>query len=76
MSMEQLSKRLKISQPTASQSANRGEKIAKENKLKLLQNNQLIKERSLSPHGQCPIVLNHSVFEIVLRPYKEEVISA
>ena len=30
MSMVQLSKRLKISQPTASQSANRGEKIAKE----------------------------------------------
>jgi REP element-mobilizing transposase RayT len=33
MSMVQLSKRLKISQPTASQSATRGEKIAKENKL-------------------------------------------
>ncbi len=33
-----LSKLLKISQPTASQSATRGEKIAKENKLKLLQN--------------------------------------
>jgi REP-associated tyrosine transposase len=38
MSMIQLSKRLKISQPTASQSATRGEKIAKENKLKLLKN--------------------------------------
>ena len=38
MSMVQLSKRLKISQPTASQSATRGEKIAKENKLKLLKN--------------------------------------
>ena len=38
MNMVQLSKRLKISQPTASQSATRGEKIAKENKLKLLQN--------------------------------------
>jgi hypothetical protein len=36
--MIQLSKRLKISQPTASQSATRGEKIAKENKLKLLKN--------------------------------------
>ncbi|MDF1593667.1 MAG: transposase [Desulfobacterales bacterium] len=36
MSMVELSKRLKISQPTASQSANRGEKIARENKLKLL----------------------------------------
>ncbi|MBW2608073.1 MAG: hypothetical protein JRD05_10610 [Deltaproteobacteria bacterium] len=35
MSMVQLSKRFKISQPTASQSATRGEKIAKENKLKL-----------------------------------------
>ena len=31
--------------------------------------------RSLSPHGQCPIVVNHSLFEIILRPYKEEVIS-
>jgi len=38
MSMVQLSKRLKISQPTASQSATRGEKVAKENKLKLLKN--------------------------------------
>jgi hypothetical protein len=38
LSMVQLSKRLKISQPTASQSATRGEKIAKENKLKLLKN--------------------------------------
>jgi REP-associated tyrosine transposase len=38
MSMIQLSKRLKISQPTASQSATRGEKVAKENKLKLLKN--------------------------------------
>ena len=38
MSMVQLSKRLKISQPTVSQSATRGEKIAKENKLKLLKN--------------------------------------
>jgi len=38
MSMVELSKRLKISQPTVSQSANRGEKIAKENKLNLLQN--------------------------------------
>jgi len=34
---EQL-KRLKISQPGAIQSQNRGEKIAKKNKLKLLQN--------------------------------------
>ncbi|MBW2739135.1 MAG: hypothetical protein JRE64_09885 [Deltaproteobacteria bacterium] len=39
MSMVELSKRLKISQPTVSQSANRGEKIAKENKLNLLQTN-------------------------------------
>jgi hypothetical protein len=39
MSMVELSKRLKISQPTVSQSANRGEKIAKENKLNLLQSN-------------------------------------
>jgi len=39
MSMVELSKRLKISQPTVSQSANRGEKIAKENKLTLLQSN-------------------------------------
>jgi len=31
-------KTLKISQPTASQSATRGEKNAKKNKLKLLQN--------------------------------------
>ena len=38
MSMIQLSKRLKISQATVSQSATRGEKIAKENKLKLLKN--------------------------------------
>jgi len=38
MSMAQLSKRLTISQPTVSQPANRGEKIVKENKLKLLQN--------------------------------------
>ena len=38
MSLVQLSKRLKISEPTASQSASRGEKIAKENKLKLLKN--------------------------------------
>jgi len=38
MNMVKLSKCLKISQPTASQSANRGEKIAKKNKLKLLQN--------------------------------------
>jgi hypothetical protein len=38
MSMVQLSKRLKISQATVSQSATRGEKIAKKNKLKLLQN--------------------------------------
>ena len=38
MSMVQLSKRLKISQPTTSQSVTRGEKIAKENKLKLLKN--------------------------------------
>ena len=34
----QFSKHSKISQPTASQSATRGEKIVKENKLKLLQN--------------------------------------
>ena len=40
MSIVQLSKCLKISQPTVSQSATRGEKIAKENKLKLLQNKQ------------------------------------
>ncbi len=38
MSMVQLSKRLKISQPTVSQSVTRGENIAKENKLKLLKN--------------------------------------
>ena len=38
MSMVQLSNHLKISQSTVSQSATRGEKIAKENKLKLLQN--------------------------------------
>jgi len=38
MSMVQLSKRLKISQPTVSQSATRGENIAKENNLKLLDN--------------------------------------
>ncbi len=38
ISMVQLSKLLKISQPTVSQSATRGEKIAKENKLKLLKN--------------------------------------
>ncbi len=38
MSMVQLSKRFKISQPTESQSATCGEKIAKENRLKLLQN--------------------------------------
>ena len=42
MSMVQLSKRLKISQPTVSQSATSGEKIAKVNKLKLLQNKQSI----------------------------------
>jgi len=45
MSMVELSKRLKISQPTVSQSANRGEKIAKENKFlifkeKYIQNSQ------------------------------------
>ena len=39
MSMVELSKRLKISQPSVSQSANRGEKIAKENRLNLLQSN-------------------------------------
>ncbi|MEA3435655.1 MAG: hypothetical protein U9R43_04265 [Thermodesulfobacteriota bacterium] len=44
MSMVQLSKRLKISQPAVSQSATSGEKIAKENKLKLLKSNQHIKE--------------------------------
>lgn len=44
MSMVQLSKRLKIPQPTVNQSATRGEKITKENKLKLLQNNQLIRD--------------------------------
>jgi hypothetical protein len=38
MGTVQLSKRLKISQPTASKSATSGEKNAKENKLKLLQN--------------------------------------
>ena len=38
MSMVKLSKRLKISQATVSQSAIRGEKIVKKNKLKLLQN--------------------------------------
>ena len=38
MSMVQLSKRLNISQLTVSQSATRGEKIAKESKLKRLQN--------------------------------------
>jgi putative transposase len=38
MSMLQWSKRIKIFQPTASQSATRGERIAKENKLKLLKN--------------------------------------
>jgi len=38
ISMVQLSKRLKISPPTVSQSATRGEKIAKENNLKLLDN--------------------------------------
>jgi putative transposase len=37
MSMVELSKRLKIFQPRVSQSANRGEKIAKKNKLNLLQ---------------------------------------
>ncbi len=47
MSMVQLSK-LKIFQPTISQSATRGEKIAKENKLKLLKSNQHIKERPAS----------------------------
>ncbi len=36
MSMVQLSKRLEISQPTVTQFATRGEKITKENKLKLL----------------------------------------
>jgi REP-associated tyrosine transposase len=47
MSMVELSKRLKISQPTVSQSASRGEVIAKENKLNLVQkNNQHIKERA------------------------------
>ena len=40
MSMVQLSKRLKISQLTVRQSGTRGEKFAKENKLKLLQNKQ------------------------------------
>ena len=35
MSIVELSKRLRISQPTASQSANRGEKIARESDLKL-----------------------------------------
>jgi len=35
----ELSKRLKISQPTVSQSANRGEKIAKENRLNLFKSN-------------------------------------
>ena len=44
MSMVQLSKRLKISQPIANQSATCGEKIAKENKLKLLKSNQHIKD--------------------------------
>ncbi len=39
MSMVELSKRLKISQPTVSQSANRGEKIAKENRLNLFKSN-------------------------------------
>ena len=39
MSMVQLPKRLKTSQLAASQSATRDEKIAKENKLKLLQHN-------------------------------------
>jgi len=38
MRLVQLSKRLKISQPIASQFATRGEKIVKENKLELLQN--------------------------------------
>ena len=38
MSMAQLSKRLKISQPTVSKSATSGEKNTKENKLKLLKN--------------------------------------
>jgi len=38
MSMVQLSKSLKISQLTGSQSATSGEKVEKENKLKLLQN--------------------------------------
>ena len=38
MSMVQLSRRLKISQPTAKESATRGEKITKKNKLELLQN--------------------------------------
>ena len=38
MSMVQLLKRLKISQPTVSLPATRSVKIAKENKLKLLQN--------------------------------------
>jgi len=38
MSIAQLSKRLKISQPTVSQSATHGEKMATKNKLKLLKN--------------------------------------
>jgi hypothetical protein len=36
MSMVELSKRLKIYQPTVSQSAKRGKKIARENDFKLL----------------------------------------
>ena len=44
MSMVQLSKRLKTSRPTVSQSGTRSEKNVKENKLRLLQNKyQLIK---------------------------------
>lgn len=38
MSVVRLSERLKISSMTVNQSATRGEKIAKKNKLKLLQN--------------------------------------
>ena len=54
MSMVQLSKCLKISQVTASQSATRGEKIVKGNKIKLLQNNQCIK-----------VVLSSQFFQII-----------
>ena len=48
MSMVQFLKRLKISRPTTIQSATRCEKIAKENKLKLLQN-KLSKYKMMSP---------------------------